>query len=510
MKNIRILLFLIALLLIAPAALAQTGGQESPGAGDATATATPAAGGAALAQPIKLDTPLTISLNGTTPVSLSYKSAGSETISISARSLEAEDVLDPMLTVLDPSGTAIASNDDHRTSRTDLAPRDSLIAGLVLASAGRYTIQVAAVDAAMQGSVEVLVTSGGTATTPEQPSGDTISDRLQDNSVYSHDFTGSAGEVVTISVRATDNQLDPTVTLLDSSGSEIASNDDQTTDSTMGPYDAQIANFTLPASGTYTVQITGFAGIGGAFELSIARGGTQTIAASPTPQPTVPTEVAPTQQIVKGTVSSGEVYTYSFDATAGDVYTITVVATTSDLDPRISVYFNNNYVADNDDYGSSDPNMQSTDARIYDLIIQETGTYEIDVRGYSNTQGDFALTIDPVATHAPTGQPTEQVELGTVAPGDSYSYNFDAQAGDYVSLTARGLTTGFDPYITLLNADGTVLLDNDNEGSTFGDYAFYDARIANYHITASGTYTVEVSGVQGSSGTFGLTIGTLR
>ncbi len=508
MKIIRILPFLLALLIFAPAALAQTGGQESPGAG--AATATPATGGAVLAQPIRLDTPLTISLSGTTPVGLSYKSAGNETLSITARSLEAEDVLDPLLTVQDAGGAQIASNDDHRTSRTDLAPRDSLVAGLVLAAAGRYTIQVASVDANAQGSVEVLVTSGGAAPPEEAPS-ETISDRVPDNNAYSHDFVGSAGEIVTISVRATDNQLDPTVSLRDSSGSEIASNDDQTTDPALGPYDSQIANFALPETGTYTIQITGFAGLGGTFDLTIARGGTRALAATPTPEPTITPDIpTPTQQIIKGTVYSGDVYTYAFDANAGDVYTITVVATSSDFDPRVSVYFNDDYIADNDDYGSSDPNLQSTDSRIYNLIIHETGSYDIDVRGYSDSEGDFALTIDPVATDAPTGQPVEAVELGTVDSGEIYSYSFEAEAGDYISLTVRNLTLGFDPYITLLDADGTVLFDNDNEGSTYGDYAYFDAKIPNFRITESGTYTVEVSGVQGSSGTFGLTIGTLR
>jgi hypothetical protein len=192
------------------------------------------------------------------------------------------------------------------------------------------------------------------------------------------------------------------------------------------------------------------------------------------------------------------------------VYTITAQADTSDFDPRISVYLNDSYVMDNDDYGSTDPAMKSTDARVYNLILTESGSYEVDVRGYQNSSGDFTLTLDRVATGAPTSAPDEHVELGTVAAGDTYSFSFDAQAGDFVSITARYLTQGFDPYITLMDASGTVLMDNDNEGSVYGDYAYYDAKIPNFHITETGTYTVEVSGVDGSGGSFGLTIGTLR
>ncbi len=505
MKIARIFAFLLVLFVAAPAALAQTGGHESPGG--ATATPVPA-----LAVPAKLDTPVTVHVSGTTPADINYKTAGNETISVTARSLEAEDVLDPSLSILDPSGTVIASNDDHRTSRTDLAPHDSLVSGLTLSAAGRYTIEVVSVDASAQGDVEVLVTSGGTPDTQETATPDTISDRVPDNNAYTHDFQATAGETLTISVRATDNQLDPTVSLDDSAGNELATNDDQTTNSALGPYDSEIANFAIPQTGTYTIKITGFAGIGGSFDLTITHGGTQVVVASPTPQSVNPT-ATPSQTtpvVIQGTVKSNDVYTYNLDANTGDVYTITVTAVSSDFDPRVSIYLDNKYIMDNDDYGSTDPSMQSTDARIYDLILTESGTYEIDVRGYQDSSGDFKMTIDQVATNAPTGTPDEHVELGTVASGSTYSYNFDAQAGDWVSLTARTLTTGFDPYITLLNADGTVLLDNDNEGSTYGDLAYYDAEIHNYHITTAGTYTVEVSGTKGSSGTFGLTIGTLR
>ncbi|MFN8449752.1 MAG: pre-peptidase C-terminal domain-containing protein [Anaerolineae bacterium] len=217
------------------------------------------------------------------------------------------------------------------------------------------------------------------------------------------------------------------------------------------------------------------------------------------------------QEVVEGTVNSNDVYTYPFSAQAGDVFTITAVATSGDLDPRIAVYYDNNYVADNDDYGTTDPNMQSTDARIYNLIATDGGQYEIDVRGYRETSGDFRMTIERVATGAPTGLPTEQVELGTIRSGETYDLDFEAQAGDWVTISVRGLTHNFDAYLALLNSDGTVLLDNDDNGSAFlGELGFLDAQITNYHITESGTYTVEVTGVGGVGGSFGVTISTLR
>src|SRR5664279_4575778 len=322
MKMSRVLIALLFLLVLVPAALAQTGGSESPGG-------TPTSPSSATVQILKLDSAVTVQLSGTTPVNLTYKSLGNETVSITARSLEAVDVLDPTLTVLDTSGTALASNDDHRTSRTDLAPHDSLIDGLTLTAPGRYTVQVASLDPNAQGSVEVLVTTGSAATATPQANGvQTIDDSVPLNSPYTYQFPGTANEVVTITVRATDNQLDPKVSLLDSSGAEVASNDDHdSVDPSLGPYDSQIPSFTLPKTDTYTIQINGFAGIGGTFELTIAQGGGSPNPGTPAPttQPVNPTTApVPTTQVVQGTVNANDVYTYNLQVNQGDVYTITV------------------------------------------------------------------------------------------------------------------------------------------------------------------------------------------
>ncbi|MEO8392040.1 MAG: hypothetical protein ABI700_03520 [Chloroflexota bacterium] len=512
----RVIACLLVLFVLVPAVLAQTGGQESPDGTPETPVNGPA---------LRLDTAVTVELTGTTPVNLSYKTAGNETVTISARSLEAEGVLDPTLSVLDSSGASLASNDDHRTDRTDLTPRDSLIEGLTLSSAGRYTIQVAGSDSTVNGNVEVLVSSGSSSPdqapaldaaqgqTLVQPKAINISDTVPPNSPYTTTFQANEGDVFTITVKATDNQLDPKVSLLDSTGAEVASNDDHdSTDPALGPYDSQILDFSIPKTDTYTVSISGFAGIGGTFDLTIGPGGEgDGNNVNPTPAPIQPTAVSGEgPKVVQGTVAGGDTYTYDLQVTAGDVYTITVQSKTQDFDPKVSIYLGSDYVIDNDDFGSSDPTLQSTDARIYNWIFDKDGKYELDISGYQNTGGDFTLTLDRVATGAPYGAADDQVELGSVASSDTYSTNFDAQEGDWVTITVRTLTTGFDPYVSLLDGDGTVLLNNDDNGSSYGDYAYYDSLIRNYYISSSGSYTIEVTSVGDVGGSFGLTIGTRR
>jgi hypothetical protein len=194
----------------------------------------------------------------------------------------------------------------------------------------------------------------------------------------------------------------------------------------------------------------------------------------------------------------------------GDVYTITVVATSDDLDPLISVYLNDDFILDNDDYGSTDSRLAGTDARIYNWIVADTGRYEFDISGYSDSAGDFEMTIERLAINAPTGSPNEEVVLASIADGETYTFEFSAEEGEYVTISARVLTRDADPYIMLIDGEGTVLIDNDNTGTSNPDLGFYDSQIPNYLITESGAYYVEVSDVNGVTATYGLTISTLR
>ncbi len=501
MKPARLPILLLVLLMLVPAAWAQTtSGQET--SGEQQGDTTP------VTLNINLDTPTSISLGTEAPVILNYKGSANETVTITARSLEEANPVDPIIMLTDSGGTELASNDDHRTNRTDLAPRDSLIADFTLPAAGRYSIVVTSYDGA--GDVEVLITheSGGASTTTETTqqtsSGDeTLEGEVPDGDAYTHETQANEGEALTIIVRATDNQLDPKVSLIDSAGIVLTDNDDHNSvNSALGPYDSEIPGFVIPETGTYTIEITGFAGIGGTFELTIIRGdGSQT---SPTPQP------SGDEQVFEGTVEPNDYVTHAFTADAGDVFVITAQALNSDLDPRVALYFDNDYITDNDDYGSNDSDLNPTDARLYNLIIQESGEYEVDVSGYQDSSGDYRLTIERVATGAPTGTPDEQIEIASVNAGQTFSLDFEAEAGDYVTIAARGLSFNADSYIALLDANGSVLIDNDDHGGGSAQLAFYDSQIPNFIITESGTYTVELSSATGESSTFGLTIGILR
>jgi hypothetical protein len=467
---------------------------------------------------ITANTPVEVQLTGSGAVDVRYTGNVNEVISVTARSLETSGVLDTTLEVLDSSNTRLGYNDDHGSTRTDLDNFDSYIRDLKLTSGGELIIRVSTFTGAGAGRVEVLLTSSLAAAAPTQtpstPSTgpEVVTGAVPEGGTFDQTIAVQSGEVLTITVRATDNALDPKVALVDASGSILVENDDHgTNDATLDTFDSRISNFTVTTGGTFTIQISGFAGSGGSFEMTIERSGGSVIVPSATPlgaqTPSTPT----TSETVTGSINLNETYTYELNGQAGDVYTITARALSNDFDPRLSVYGpNEDFLFANDDHGSSTRDIALLDSRIFNLILPETGRYLIDVNGYQDSAGEFSLIIEQVATGAPLGRGTDQVFTGEVRANGTFTQTFDGQAGDYVTITARSLSQDFDPSLLLLSPDDVVVADNDDHGTSAADVGFLDSRIHNFIVPETGTYTIEVQGFQGSAGSFALTITTLQ
>jgi len=494
---------------------------SSPVAQLPTATPTPAQS-AASSMPIEPNTPTVIELSAVGPTNLLYTTSGTETVNVVVRSLEEPGTLDTTLKVLGTNGVQLAENDDHTSARASLNAFDSVVEQLQLPGAGVYTVQVSSFSGAAEGRVEVTVESASrpvnqnaqpTPVVPVNTGGGnvTVNDIVPRNGSYTYLFTGAAGQVVTITVRATSSDLDPKVTLIAPNETIVAENDDhEDSDPSLTSFDSRIVGITLPQDGAYTVQITGFASTGGPFEMTIegTGGASSTPVAPATP---VNNQTGAQDEVFSDQIESGEGVAFSLPGSAGDVVTITAVSRSGDLDPQIYIYDSaDNLVTSNDDHGTSDPRLSATDARVQNLILPATGEYSIEVFGYGDTAGRFDLTISRVASGAPTGPGTEEVTTGKVQAGDTFSYIISAQQGDYVTIVARALTTGFDPQLTLLGPGGVILADNDDHSSLDNSLSRYDSRITNFIIPATGEYTIEVNGYRDSAGNFAVTVTTLR
>lgn len=489
-------------------------------------------------EPISPDTPTTVELTAGEPTDLIYSGAAGETISVVVRSLEAPGTVDTTVEVLDSAGVRLAFNDDHITPRAELAPFDSVITGLDLPASGDYIIRVDTFTQAAEGRVEVTVESDApappTAPTPipdtdadadadaeaAAPLDETITGTVPDDSSFLHTFDGVGGQVVTITARATTTELDPRLTLTAPDGSVLAENDDHgTADPDLDTFDARVADVTLPQTGAYTIAIAGFAGTGGPFELTIVSRGGAAADGGATTDDDDDADVAPGEMppraldIIDGEIAfAGDRFIVPLEVEAGDVYTLTARATNDSLDTQIYLFdADDGLINDNDDHGTSDRTLAASDARIRNHIFQAAGRYEIEIVGWSDTRGPFELQIEQVATDAPLGTGSYEIVTGEIDQNGQFTQTFDAQAGDFVTLTVRGLANDFDTQVALLGPDGDLLADNDDNGSLTDPYlAFRDARITNYRMPASGSYTVSITGFGSSSGPFALTITTLR
>ena len=476
-------------------------------------------------------TPVTLTADG--PTDLTYVGSAGETISVIARSLEESGTIDTTLEVLSPTGTRLNFNDDHGGDRPNLAPFDSAIEELVLPSAGNYVIRVTTFSGAGVGSVEVTVesdmapaqlpTAAPPALTPVGPvvtvtpvdvvltgETDSLSAVVEAGSSYTYNFNGRPNQVTTITVMAgATGDLDPKVTLLGPDGLVLAENDDHAdSDPNLGSLDSRISGFILPAEGTYSVVVSGFANTSGAFELTIERavdGGESIV----TPVGPVSTPSMDGQEAtISGQVRAGETFTHEVAMTAGDVYTITVRGQ-GDFDSRLIVSDPEGFVAaENDDHASDDRSLDTFDSQVENLIIQDTGTYTLEVADYGGDAGSFDLVITRVMTGAPLGEGEDTVTLGTVEEGGSYTTTIDLTQGDFVGVTIRTVSGDLDPQVALLDPQGRIVAENDDHADSDSTLARYDSRIPRTLVNATGSYTIEVSAYSGS-GTFTVTVNTL-
>jgi hypothetical protein len=218
-----------------------------------------------LAQPLLPDTPQVISLQGGEgPALLAYTAPQPQTVTITARGLDAEPV-DVTLEILH-EGRRLAFNDDHLTGRDDLRPQDAALEALRL-PAGDYLIRIHSFNGAQTGAVEALL-----VVLPDAPPCQTPAQiiRLYRGRPAVCTLMLNTGQRLSISARDVDGGLDPVLALIDPAGALVAFNDDHNSDDlSLNVLDARIADFTAAADGVYQVRVSDFGGQAGMVALRI-------------------------------------------------------------------------------------------------------------------------------------------------------------------------------------------------------------------------------------------------
>lgn len=344
---------------------------------------------ASASQPIVPNTPLTVQLIGNfKPVDLVYTAPEPQIVNVYLRSATAGQI-DTVLEIVDSTGEVINRNDDHTTTRANLAGRDSAIEGFALPAAGDYIIRVNSFDGQTVGPVEVTLEVGNpivASPVAVTTSGDVFTLNLNAGSPATQTISVTAGEILTITARDTSGTLDPKVTLMDSSGNVLAENDDHGSgDTTLDSLDSRITSFTAPSSGNYTVQVSDFFNNAGTAEVTIQRGSAPVLAATP-----IPTN----GEVIQGNLVASGRFSQPISLSAGEVVTITVRDTSGTLDTRITLRDPNGVVvAENDDHASGDTSLDQFDSRIQNYVAPQAGTYTIEVVDVYAAAGSFEMTI---------------------------------------------------------------------------------------------------------------------
>lgn len=312
---------------------------------------------------------------------------------------------------------------------------------------GDYTINVVR-ESGYQPSLILTVTGDDSDTGDEttsgeedtnaqvEPSGEgeTYSGQLNgDQPTDTYEFEGEEGNFVIIRVMSDD--FDPTVSLLDDEGYELAYNDDSA-----GTYDSQIGPFPLPYTGEYSVSINqsgGFESIEpGEFVLTIETVDIETIAFG--------------EDVSFMLDDATPAVYYQFDGTAGESIDVTVDSDGS-IDTVLQILYSDGY-----EFSYDDDSGSGFDPELNHVIFSYDDTYILVLSKFiAGEEGSGTITV--------SRNPVHSLDEGdvTITLNDKQYRDivvFEAMEGEVVTLNLVTLSGEVgDFYVTATIDDMTVM-----------------------------------------------------
>lgn len=285
-------------------------------------------------------------------------------------------------------------------------------------------------------------------------------------------FVGSADDIVEISVTAVD--FDSMIELWGPNGAMLVSDDDSG-----GNLNPLISNFTLPASGTYTVVVR-------AYRETDVGPYTLTLLGFEMVEPgMISYGDSVTADLLKGT---GDRWT--FVGAAGDLVTVRM---TSDFDNYLELHDAEGAVLRTDDDSGG-----SANATISAYALPADGTYTIIARSYNNTTvGRYGLSLTLAVPEPPSVVATGSITHALLDSPLGDQWLFDGEEGQRVTIAMVGT---FDTVLELYGPDETLVATND-------DTEIYSTSvIESVMLPATGQYRVVARSYAGGVGPYLLMI----
>ncbi len=370
-----------------------------------------------------------------------------------------------------------------------------------------------------------------------------ISSSLASGDVQMYSFEVTAGQSVSFNINHPAHGLpDSWLRLFDSSGNELAYNDDAAAPGESPSYDSYL-EYTFDSADTYTIAVSGYANngydpINGSGTVSSASGAYHLIVSDISLPADADNTLATAQDL--GTVTQaittsdtlydgGDVDMFAIEVSAGQEvdFNINSAGAAPLSDSWIRVFdANGNELAFNDD-GAAPGEPASYDSYLA-YTFASAGTYYLGVSGYRNSDydavtgdnttsgaaGTYDLVLitpvvaqdpnDRISTAADLGdmsqprQVTDELAAGAAFGPDVNIYAFEVTAGQTISFNIDkcGANPLSDSWIRLFDANGTELAYND-DGTGPAETPSYDSYMT-YAFTTSGTYYLGVSGYHNS------------
>jgi len=344
------------------------------------------------AEPLRLET-----FVGDVPFAGTYvqtfEAIAGDTLTITARAVSRD--FDPRLTVRTIDGAFIGGNDDNPIPDPTLTAKDSRLIGLVVPADGSYTIEVSGLNA-VGGGIEVTLrwtVDQAFEVTRERALAaafaDPISADMQVVKVgswdrYTHVLDATRGDVYSFYARGLSGDIDTRMALYYEDTLLIDANDDHgSSDVSMGSGDARLLNVMMPRDGRYYVEVRGYEATTGDVSFTV-----ELVARGALVYPGTDTQF-------EGTIEVDAQVTHTFEARVGDYVTLTAAAHDPLLDPIITLIDpDGERMIDNDNHGYNDADIDFFDARIKNVLIQQSGIYTVEVASARGGEGAYTLTVN--------------------------------------------------------------------------------------------------------------------
>src|ERR1700690_518030 len=312
-----------------------------------------------------------------------------------------------------------------------------------------------------------------------------ISGSLQVN-VYT--FNASTNDVVDFTMVTTSGSLAPKIQLYQPNGTLVAQTySNNGTGGCGGPTNLEMNTVTLPASGTYTLDVSDCSG---------TETGDYSVYAQRTNNPTGASNL-PFDQTEDGSITAvAQESTYTFSANLNDLIDLTLVTTSGSLAPKIRLYQPNGALvaqtySNNGTGGCGGP----TNIELNTITLPATGTYTVLVADCLDTNtGNYAIYSQ--RTNNPSGGfPVlwGQVQTGSViSVAQSNTYTISGSVNDVVSLTMETTSGSLAPKMRLYNPNGTLLSQTYSNNGTGGCGGPATIELSSITLTQNGSYTLLV------------------